>query len=89
MPSGEDLSYLSPPKTVLGVTLRDMSLVTDTGVPLPPKGSPRHQTIERLVLVNKEDDAKEIKGRGVKALKRRRRQEAPSPPKDIESSKEI
>lgn len=37
-------------------------------------------------MVDKEDDIEEIKGKGVRALKRRRRQEAPTPPMDIKSS---
>lgn len=72
--------------TVIGATFHNVPLVTETRVPLSPRGSPKHQTIERPLLVDK-DDAQETKGEGVRALNRRRRQEAPSC--DIDSSKGI
>lgn len=39
---GDNLSYLSAMHTVLGLTLWDMPLVINTGLPLELKGSLRH-----------------------------------------------
>lgn len=50
VPPREDLAYLPPHNIELGVTLYDVSLVTDIRVPLPPKESPRHQIIKRPIL---------------------------------------
>lgn len=85
MPLGKDLSYLPLLNTVFGDTIRDVPLVTDTRVPLPPRRSPKRQTMERPVLVD-EDDTKEAEVEGVRALKRTRKQEVPAPPVDIEPS---
>lgn len=76
VPSREDLSYLPPllpPHTVLVATLHEVPLVTDIMVPLSPKGSPKHWVMERLVLVDKEDDTEEGKGEVVRALKNKMR----------------
>lgn len=53
-----------------------MPLVINIKVSLPPKGSPRHQTIERPVLVDEDNNIQEIEDEGIRALKKRR-QEAP------------
>lgn len=71
----KDLSYLPSPNTMLKATLRDMPLVTDTGVSLLPKKSPWHRIMETLVLVDEEGNEK-AKEEGVEALKRKRRQKA-------------
>lgn len=60
---------------MLEATLYNILLITDIGLLLPLKGSPRLQIMERPVLVDEEANAKEIKDEGVKALKRRRSQE--------------
>lgn len=72
----EDLSYLPPPIIVLGVILLDVPLMTNTGVLIPLKGSYRCLTMERPVLVDEEKVGKEEE-KGIRALKKWRRQEAP------------
>lgn len=72
IPIGKYQSYLSPPTTVLGSTLHDMPLITNTGVPLSLRESPRHQAIKGLVWVDKEE-ANEVEEKGVRALKRRKK----------------
>lgn len=52
---------------------------------MPPRGSPKCWTIEKPVLMDK-DNAQETEAEGVWALKRRKRQEAPLV--TIKSSKE-
>lgn len=52
---GRDLSYLPHPTTILGATLRDVPLVTNTGVPLPSKRSSRHLKIKSLILMDEEE----------------------------------
>lgn len=69
VPLGGNLSYLSPPNIVLGATLYNVPLVTNTGVPLSSKESLWCQIIEGLVLVSEEEAEEE----GVRALKRRKR----------------
>lgn len=61
---------------MLGTTLHDMPLVTNIRVLLPPRGSPKYQTIERPLLIDKDIETEEVKGKGVRVLKRRRRLEA-------------
>lgn len=80
---GEDLSYIPHSNTVLGSILRNATLVMDTRVPLSLMRSLKYHTIEESVVVDMEKHDQSTKGEGSKALKRRRRQEAPSV--DIES----
>lgn len=42
-----------------------------------PRRSPIHQTMERSMLLDEDNNAREAEGESIKALKRRRRQEAP------------
>lgn len=54
---------------------------------MPPKRSPRDETMKTPILVDKEDDIKEGKGEGIIALNgKRRRQEASAFLMDIELS---
>lgn len=50
----DDLSYLSLANTVLGVTLRGVPLLINIKVPLELRESPRHQIMERSVLLYEE-----------------------------------
>lgn len=70
---------------MLEAILHDVPLAMNTRVPFPPKKSPRYQMIERLMLVHKEEEAQKTEGKGVRALKRRRRRQEASPI-NIESS---
>lgn len=63
------------------------ALVTDIKVSLSLKKSIKCRMIKRPMLVDEKDNAKETKSEGTRALKRRRRQEAPLV--NIESSKGI
>lgn len=56
---------------MLGATLYDVPLITDTRLSLSPKESPLYLTVERLVLV-KEKEVEKVKEEDVKALKKRR-----------------
>lgn len=58
---------------MLGATLRDVPLITNTRVNFLPKESPNHLMMEKSVLVDEKDDAQEAKGEGLRALKRRKR----------------
>lgn len=55
--------------------LDDMPLVIDIRVPLSLRESLRHPTTERLLLIDQEK-VEEVKDEGIRALKRRRSQEA-------------
>lgn len=60
-----DLSYLLPPITVLEATICNVTLVTDTGVPLSLMRSPRYLAMERSILIDEE----EIRERKRRALR--------------------
>lgn len=69
------MSYLHSPNIVLGETLRDVSLVTNTEMPLSPRRFSWRWVGERLVLVD-EEKAEEAEEEGVRDLKRRREKKA-------------
>lgn len=60
---------------MVGVIFHDVPLVTDTGVPLPLKESPKCPTVERQMLVDGEE-IEEAEEEGIRALKRRKRHKA-------------
>lgn len=70
----DDLSYLPSVYTILGETLWDMPLVKDARFPLKPKRSHRHQAMKRLVLLDKDDNAKGVEGVVDRPLTSRRSQ---------------
>lgn len=57
---GDDVSYLPLTTIVLGATLCNVPLKTDTRVRLEPMGFPRHQALTRLRL--RDEDEKEAEG---------------------------
>lgn len=57
---------------VLAATLRDVPQVTDLGILLSLRESPRHLATKRLVLVD-EDKEEKVEEEVVRALKKRRR----------------
>lgn len=73
--AGEELFDLPPPTTVLEAILCDVPLVTNAEAPLSSKGYPRHLETKGPILVD-EGKAKKAKEEGIRAWKRRKRQEA-------------
>lgn len=65
-PTGDELSYLSLVHTVLGETLQDMPLTTNTGAPLKLRRFLRHQTMEKSVLLDEDKSTKGTKRATVK-----------------------
>lgn len=54
----DDLSYLPPMNSVVGAILRDVHLAIDTGAPLESRRPPRHQEMEKPVLLDKYKDGR-------------------------------